>query len=258
MLTLCGSVVADDFRVFTAVHDLSQESEGKQPAVRAMTLFHAGKVYDYVDAASEVIIFEPTARQFRILNTKHGIVTTAALDEIKQLLKVPKEATEEQLARLSQNDPNARDAIALLQFQLNPQFETSLDAETGLLTLASEPIRYEVRTVKPDQPSLVETYLEYTDWVCRLNYLLHPGPLLPEPRLALNRQLRENGLLPKTVELRADAMALHLRADHEVSFDLNSAERSWIFQWEARLRDPSTKTVPLQEYQRTVLMALRK
>lgn len=252
------NAVADDFRVFTVVHDVSDVSEGKRPSVRAMTLFHAGKVYDYVDAAGEVIIYEPTARQFRILNTNQGIVTTAALDEIKQLLKVAYEETERQAGTLSLNDPQAAKVSAMLHFQLDPRFDESYDEASGRLRLASDSIHYDVQMVTPGQPGLVEAYLEYADWVCRLNYLLHPGPVLPEPRLALNQQLRARDRLPKSVELRADGSSLHLKAEHEITFDLNSAERGWIHQWEARLKDPATRMVPLREYQRAVLTARAK
>lgn len=249
---------AEELRIFTAVYDLSaQKKPGEKPPViaRAITLFHAGKVYDYVDLANEVVILEPTARRFRILNPSRGLVTTAAFDEIKTHLKVAREETRRHTATLNGSDPEAAKMAALLTFQLDPRFDETYDEKNGILTLKSGPLTYSAKTVDPGRPGVADIYIDYADWACQLNYLLHPSPVLPEPRLVLNQALRSRGRLPESVELTCEALPSHLRAEHSVNFDLNSQDQNLIFQWESQLKAETTRVVPLREYQKTVLAA---
>ncbi|HEX6984179.1 MAG TPA: hypothetical protein VF170_02330 [Planctomycetaceae bacterium] len=252
------TAAAHDFRVFTVVQDLSATDESGRPPVvaRAATLFHAGKVYDYVDAADEVTVFEPTQRRFRILSPSRGLVASVEFDEINQLLKIAREETEKQAAALTGADPESVKAAALLRFQLAPRFEEAFDDGGGTLTLDGGPLRYEVRTTDAGRAGVAAAYLEYADWAARLNYLLHPGPVLPEPRLALNEALAAKGRLPILVTLRADASPpLHLRAEHRTTLELNARDRGMIHQWETQLKSGATRQVTLRDYQRAVLTA---
>lgn len=252
------TAVAQELRVFTVVYDLAAKNEGERPPVvaRAATLFHAGKVYDYVDAADEVTIFEPTQRQFRVLSPSRGIVATVAFDEIRQLVNIARDETEKQAATLPAASPGDSEAASLLHFQLSPRFEETFDTETGLLKLDGGALSYEVRTADPGRPGVASTYLDYADWACRLNYLLHPGPVLPEPRLGLNDSLRSKNRIPTSVQLQtAGVPHLHLRAEHTTSLELNSRDRGMIHQWESQLKSDTTRVVTLRDYQRTVLTA---
>jgi hypothetical protein len=249
---------AEELRIFTAVYDLSaQKKPGEKPPVvaRAITLFHAGKVYDYVDLANEVVILEPSARRFRILNPSRGLVATAAFDEIKTHLKVAREETRRQAASLNGTDPESARIAALLTFQLDPRFEETFDEKSGVLELKSGPLTYTAKTADPGRPGVAEEYLDYADWACQLNYLLHPSPVLPEPRLVLNQALRERGRIPQNVELNCPALPSRLRAEHSVNFDLNAQDQNLIFQWESQLKAETTRVVPLREYQKTILTA---
>lgn len=258
-LSVCRPCGAQEFRVFTAVSDLSNVAEDGRPRVvaRAATLFHAGKVYDILDSANEVIIYEPTKKQFQVLQTSQGIVTTVALDEIRQLLRIAREETERQAERLAGNpDPAAVQAEALLRFQLDPRFQETFDESKRQLSLDGEVLRYDVRTIDPGRPGVAAAYLEYADWVHRLNYLLHPGAILPEPRLALNQSLLAKERLPEAVEQRVEIIPpIHLRAEHTLNFQLNAQDRSLIHQWETQLRSEATRQVPLREYRRATLTA---
>lgn len=253
-----GSAEAEELRIFTAVYDLgTQKKPGEKPPVvaRAITLFHAGKVYDYVDLANEVVILEPTERRFRILNPSRGLVTTAAFDEIKTHLNVAREETRRHIATLDGSDPDAAKMAALLSFQLDPRFEENYDEKSGVLELKSGPLSYTARTVDPGRAGVSAEYIEYADWACQLNYLLHPSPVLPEPRLILNRTLKAKDRLPASVELTCQALPTHLRAEHQVHFGLNDHDNDLIYQWESQLKAESTRIVPLREYQKTVLTA---
>jgi hypothetical protein len=249
---------AQEFRVFTVVYDVAAaEADQRPPAVaRAATLFHAGKVYDYVDAADEVTVFEPTERRFRVLSPSRGLVATVEFDEITHHLKIARDETQKHLTTLSPQSPGAVETAEFLRFQLAPRFAESFDSESGSLTLEGGPLRYEARTAAPQQPRIAAAYLDYADWACRLNYLLHPGALLPEPRIALNESLRSKGRLPAAVILQTRGTPLiHLRAEHTIALELNSQDRGLIHQWESQLRATATRHVTLRDYQRAVLTA---
>lgn len=252
------TAMSQEMRLFTVVYDLSKEAEGQRPPVvaRAVTFFHAGKVYDYVDAADEVLVFEPTQRQFRVLSPSRGIVASVAFDEINQLVKIARDETDKQAEKLAVAPSGDAQNGALLRFQLAPRFEETFDPQSGRLLLDGDVLSYEVQTAEPGRPGIANAYLDYADWACRLNYLLHPGPLLPKPRLSLNDALRSRNRLPTTVTLKAMAAgALHLRAEHSTSLDLNSRDRDMIYQWESQLKSEATREVTLREYQRTVVTA---
>ena len=52
----------------------------------SLSLCHNGRIYDYVDAADEVVIFDPVERRFTILNNSRGLSTTLTFDEIRHKL----------------------------------------------------------------------------------------------------------------------------------------------------------------------------
>lgn len=245
---------AQEFHVFTVVHDLAGQAE----PVRAATLFHAGKAYDHLDSGGEVIAYEPTERRFRILNSSRRLVTTAAFDEIQSALKIAREETERHAETLEQSsDPASLRTAAMLRFQLDPRFEERFDEKTGVLVLEGGSLRYEVLTIDPQRAAgIADAYLDCADWVCKLNYVLHPGPVLPEPRLALNQALRARRRLPESVEQRVKITpAIHRKAEHTLNFDLNAQDRTLIHQWESQLSSESIREVPLQEYRRATLTA---
>ena len=137
-----------------------------------------------------------------------------------------------------------------------PQQPLAERSASRLLTLDGGPLQYEVRTVSADRPGVTAAYLEYADRMHQLNYLLHPGPILPEARLALNQSLRGRDRLPAQVELRAEMdPPLRMRAEHSLHFDLNGQDRALIHQWESQLKSSSVREVPLREYQRTIVAA---
>ena len=59
---------AQEIRLYTTIRDPARD----QVLVRSLMLFHAGKVYDYIDSANEVTMFEPVHRRFTILNLREN------------------------------------------------------------------------------------------------------------------------------------------------------------------------------------------
>jgi len=248
-----SSASAQEFRVVTTVFQDGQST----PISRSLTMFRAGKVYDYVDAADEVIIYEPARDQFLILNPRHNLATTVEQEQIRQRLSQVRAETRKYAEELTSNPaPTVRRQISLLSFQLGPEFAEQFDPATGRLQLKSDRIGYTIVGRQLDQHDLTTAYLDYTDWICRLNFLLHPTPLLPDVRLKVNEALRRYDLFPLQVELDADLdQPLLLSADHSIEHGLGSSDRSMIHQWELLLNSPKIRRVAFREYQQRTLGA---
>lgn len=247
---------AQEFRVYTRVYDVSAGKATSKPLARSLSLFHAGSVYDYIQAAGEVTIFNPVRRRFTILSTSRGVVTSVQFDELKHMLKTARGITRQRLAELQQQAaPRSRTLFSQLQFQLRPRFVKSYDSETKQLRLASQFVSYTAKCADVD-PSRAGVYLRYADWAARLNYVLRPRVLLPECRLALNDGLRRRNVIPVAVELRTGfAPRLHLRADHQIRWQLDRNDKSLIFEWKSLLKGDRLRRVPFREYQKTMLVA---
>lgn len=252
---------AQELRIYTQVYNegsVATRPDQRPPVIaRSLTLFHAGKVYDYIDSVGELTIFEPAHHRFTILNGTHEpvLATVVTFDEIRQILKVGHKETEDYVERLQQQgDPISRKVIEPLRFQLAPKFEEHYDSAKHRLQLTSSSFRYDVQCAEVESPETVETYLHYADWAAQLNYVLHPQALFPAPRLALNDTLRKHNVVPVAVELRADfERRLHLRAEHQLHWDFNAKDRSDINHWESLLKGKKIRFVPLREYQQSLL-----
>jgi hypothetical protein len=259
-------LAAQEFRIYTRV---SQEMGGtpetagdaKQNAViaRSLTLFHAGKVYDYIDSVGEVTIFEPGRKRFTILSTTRRMTTQVKFDELLGKLNIAQKAIESFVAvPNSKGGPPLKVAKAL-NFQLAPDFDTKYATDGKALTLNSPFVRYEARCSKAKAPQALTAYLHYADWTCRLNYVLHPLTLYPASRLELNEALLEHDVIPTEVRLTiAGDNPLQFKAEHEIHWQLDKKDREYIGRWEKLLKDRSTRHVDFREYQKAMLVSLSK
>ena len=254
---------AQGMRVSTVVYDAGRlNSNGQEPILSSgFSLFHNGRVYDYVEAAGEVVVFEPTEKKFTVLNPDRGVYTTIAFAEVQQLLQARAPRTEEYLRELTiQKSPDAERAARMLQFQLAPVFEPSFDSRKGMLTMTAESWKYTVSTREWDDPEQLQRYLAYTDWASRLNYVLHPGSMFPEPRLALNAELRKlTNRIPVVVQLdlRPDERMV-LRAEHQFVRKLTDQDHRLISNWESAVKDSKLRKLPFRGYQEAILLSLRR
>lgn len=250
---------AQNFRISTRIYDHSQATDDiKAPVIsRSLTLFHAGKIYDYLDSVGEVIVLEPAHDRVTVLNTKRHVATTVHFDEIKRLLKVRESETEKYLDELlAENTPQADAASRMLRFQLQPEFQPRFDSDRDLLQLSSPVIEYQVRCAAHESDELIDSYLQYADWVARLNSILHSQSLFPEPRLQLNQLLREHRRIPIEVTLHAELESqLHLRAQHDFVWALDAVDRRLINHWESILRNDNLERTTLVDYQRKMLLS---
>lgn len=244
---------AQELRVHTRMLDLAAGGERPTVLAHSLTLFHAGKVYDYISSMNEVTIYEPVHRRFTVLQVQAGVAALVTQDEIRRFLSLAEEQAELQAAELVRQ-PEAAAQLQWLQFQLRPSFEVRIDADSTRLWLISAPCRYEVEGLKPPEPALAEAYLKYADALAELNAVLHPYSLLPGPRLQLNAALRGQQWLPRTVRRTLEAeRRSDLRAEHEWKWRLEELDRKFIAQWEAQLKRSDLRWLPFQQQQREVL-----
>lgn len=257
-MLMSSSVYAQGFRVSTHVYDLSQKDDrGKHPILSSsLSLFHNGRVYDLLDSADEVIVVDPVEKKITILNSSRELATTLKFEEMQHLLSSRTPKVEQYIEDLLRQRQPGNDRIAAsLKFQLNPRFEEQFDPVSGLLTLSSTSWTYRVETREWMEKEQVTQYLAYADLTARLNHLLHPGSLFPEPRMALNESLRSHeNRIPVSVELDLRPNeALNLRAEHRFTQNLDEADHTRIARWEQLLNSRQLKNLPFRNYQEITL-----
>ncbi len=225
----------------------------------SVTLLSGGKAYDFVESADEVIIFKPTAREYTILNMARELSTTVTQEEILHLLEDRRPKSMKYIQELQQASSGRRERVSRsLLFQLDPKFDVQFSPDTGLLTLNSDSWKYSVQTHEWQDDDQLKEYLAYADGIAQLNYVLHPSSFFPEPRMELNRHLRNHGVLPTSIhlDLRPDDPIV-LKADYKFVLELNKADRRLIRRWESVATDGSLRKLPFRRYQETVLMAAK-
>lgn len=245
---------AQSLRVITKLTDVSIP-ESPQPLSHTLTLFHGGRVYDYMEEVGEVVIFEPIHNRFLILG-KNYAATEVSFAEINHFLESAHKEAVQYIEELSAdtNPASARQA-ASVRFQLSPDFQESFDAANHQLTLSGTELKYTVIGQPVEESSLVDRYLEYADWAKRLNFVLHQHSSLPQSRLTLNKKLRDRQMLPVTVEL-----VLHLdppvklRAEHRYEEVFQANDRRHISHWERMLKSEKIRWMTFREYQQNLLV----
>ncbi len=253
ILGVFSQTEAQEYRVYTKVF---QEQDHKDVIVsRSLTLFRSGKAYDHIDTLGEVIIFDPANEEFIILNMKRDIMTRVQFEQLKQQLIVARKTTQDYADQLaSSSNKKKKTQAENLLFQLNPQFETEASDKKKKLKLTSPGLSYHVKGTKAE-PTQVESYMNYADWMCRLNYVMHPSPFLPGCRVQLNKELSKMKMLPLQVEFMANVEpVLKLRAEHRIKNKLSKQDLTQIHAWESALKKETIRHVTFLEYQKTTLV----
>lgn len=258
-----ASACGQGLRVSTHVYDLTSVSPAGRPEIvsSSLSLFHNGRVYDYMDAADEVVIFDPQEKKFTVLNIARELSTSLSFEEIRHLLDSRVPAVEQYISNLSQQQNQSAQKIAeSLRFQLKPVFQSETNTATGQLTLQAASWTYRVTTERWSDAEQVQKYLNYCDWTARLNHIMHPRSLFPEPRIELNKALRQmKDRMPIRVELSMSPNeSLNLRAEHQFTTDLDENDRRRIARWDKTLSNPSLRRLSFRNYQQTTLVSDRR
>jgi len=251
----CGLLFAQEMRVRTTISRMEASGQWR-PFAYSLTLFHAGKVYDYMEDVGEVAVYEPMNDRFVFLDGNYR-VAELTITELNQFLKSSESESQKYLANLKQDgSDDAKKQAAALDFQLHPQFDERFDSKEQRLRMNSEQINYVVKTGSSPNPEHAAKYLAYADWTVRLNHILHPEALLPEPRLAVNAALRNRKRIPLTVELKTRSERDgHLQAEHQFSWELQAMDKRHITLWESRMSSKEAVRVSFRDYQRKLLTA---
>ncbi|HUE12869.1 MAG TPA: hypothetical protein VMR25_01785 [Planctomycetaceae bacterium] len=252
------TAVAQDFHVDTTVEAVTRRET--QELTRSVTLFHAGKTYDFIQDLTELVIFDPSHDRFTLLNTRQRRATQVHVDEINRMLQIGRQALAEHVKTLrASGKPDAQTMVDAIVFQFHPQFEESIvQTNRGpLLELKSNYFHYQVLGATPPTPAHGAAYLNYADWIIRLNYVLNPGKTLPEQRIKLDAALRQAQLIPVEVTF-GDPNAVQVRARHRIFWDLSERDRELISQWDGLLTRGDLKRVSFQDYQRSLLLSVAR
>ncbi len=256
------AVTAQEIRVYTTIRDLSAPSSAVSSdqgpvVVRSLMLFHAGKVYDYIEPAREVTVYEPAHRRFTILNPRRQLCSELTQDEIRYFLGLAEDEAQKRLAfALEESSASSRKALEVLRFQFHPDFSSSFESSKQQLKLTADNFEYVVEGFQPETPEVVSKYLHVADWMAQFNSVLHPQSLFPAPRLKLNQELRSRGLLPLAISLKAETdPVLHLQAKHEWTWNFQKTDRQLIDNWDKQLSDPNLRKLPFREFQKEMLRA---
>jgi hypothetical protein len=252
------AAVAQDFHVDTSVEAVTPR-ETKQMS-QSVTLFHAGRTYDFIQEMGELVVFDPAHDQFTLLNTQQRRATQVHFDEINRMLQMGEQALAAHVKTLrASGKPEAQEMVDALLFQFHPQFEERiLQTNRGpVIDLKSNYFHYQVLGATPPTPAQGVAYLTYADWIIRLNYVLNPGKTLPEQRIKLDAALRQAQLIPVEVTF-GDPNALQVRARHRIYWDLNDRDRELIRQWDNFLMRSDLKHVSFQDYQRSLMLSVAR
>lgn len=248
--------VGQELRVFTRTVDLTglpADQHAKAPIVaRSLTLFHAGKVYDYIDSAREVTIFEPVHHRFTILHEASGAVTSVSQDEVRQFLYIAKD---EALQRIASGKKNgAGEKLDFLRFQLQPEFTVQVDDTKSRVSMIHPLLRYDAECAAPPTGMTAKAYFDYADATADLNAVLHPQSIWPTPRLQLNDELRNREWLPRSVRRQINGpQTSDLQAHHEWVWKLSDYDRQMIAKWDRQLRDGEARKLEFRQFQLEIL-----
>ena len=259
LIALVASTVAQaqQFKVTTRVTQLTfDEREPERTLSRSLTLFHAGRVYDWIPSVGEITVVDPARDRFIVFCSRKRIGAQVPFEEVTRMLGTARDETSNWVSRMIESgNPKSTRIAEPLKFQLSPKFEKTFDLASKTLTLKSPRLSYIVDCQQVESSELLDAYLEYADQAARLNYVLYPDTLYPDPRLALNDVLRKQKQLPSRVQLKVDFdQPLRLQAEHRFSWQLSTYDRRYLNQWQRQMDGPEIEWVSFREYHRRVIV----
>lgn len=247
-----NSVHAQDYRIYTRVSLQEANAPESKPKVisRSLTIWHAGKVYDYMDGVGELVIYDPHQERYTIINGNHKMACTLDFSELRHYLNVGRTHAKEFIADLAEaNLPESRREIEKITFQLDPKFEIQYDEGSTRLLCDSPHMSYQIEAIPAPGPDVATAFLKYADWAAQLNFVLHGQSLLPGPRMQVNEALKEKDWIPNQVTLSLkDKKGTVLMADHSIQWELGYTDRARIMEWNTLQNSSELKFVSFQNY----------
>lgn len=235
------SVWADDFRIENKVYS----GKEKGPVSQSTTLFHAGYVYDYLSDPDRVAVFDGAHGRFILLDPKRELKTEIQTSDVL--------AFTETLQNVA-----SKSSRAFMRFAADPQFETKF-SDKGDLSMTSQYVTYQLVTTPAHSAEAAEQYRDFCDWYARLNAMSNVGSTPPFPRMVVNEELVERGLVPTEVQLNIPAQAalsgraVSMRSEHHVYWRLLQRDFHRIAETGKQLA--TFKKVDFNEFQPTSVSA---
>ncbi|MEX2112335.1 MAG: hypothetical protein WD845_04075 [Pirellulales bacterium] len=207
LVALCWAPLsmAADFRIETKVF-VGKDSE---PVSHNETLFQAGYVYDYLSEPQRITVFDQVHGRFVLLDPTRKLKVEIKTDDVVVFSD-------------RFHTWAAKSSNGFMKFAADPEFEVKLSSD-GKLTMVSPHLTYELETVPAESEQSAQQYREFSDWYARFNAMIHLGSTPPFPRLAVNKELAKNGLIPTQVTLTIPAQrtlgvsAVTMRSEHHVA-----------------------------------------
>ena len=215
-LLVSTSAWAADFRVESKVF----AGDEKETISENTTLFHGGKIYDFLAKPTEITVYDLPRSRILLLSPSRGLQTELTVESLQEFSAKLQEWS------ASQADP-------LLKFSARPQFEQQLNESTREASFNSQLVTYRVVTQKAKSEEIAHQYRQFCDLSGRLNGLVNPGGLPPFPRLEVNRALDESRQLPEEVHLniasrRFGGKPLTARSEHHFYWRVLEADQARI------------------------------
>lgn len=255
IVTSAGSAaLAQDYRILTEIKTTPPKGRPKITG-RMLSIFHAGQTYDRVDGMDVVTIYQPALRQFTLFSAAHQQVTHISFKEISASLQKFDDSARDYIAHLKKKGDRASlRTIEALQFRLTPKFNERYDAKQGDLFMTSKRVSYTVHCslMKGIDPEITSDYIQYADWMARLNSLMHAQAMFPEPRLKVNAALQARRVMPLKVEREDVPTGLRQSASHKIRWKLTKADKQSIFHWNQLLNDPDMVQVTFEKFRSAI------
>jgi hypothetical protein len=215
-LLVSTSTWAADFRVESKVF----ADDEKETVSENTTLFHGGKIYDFLATPSEITVYDLPRTRILLLSPSRGVQTEVSVQSLHEF------SSKLQEWAASQADP-------LLKFSARPQFDQQLNESTREASFNSQFVTYRVVSQTAKSEEIARQYREFCDLSGRLNGLVNPGGLPPFPRLEVNRALEESRKLPEEVHLniasrRFGGKPLTARSEHRFHWRVLEADQERI------------------------------
>jgi hypothetical protein len=173
-----------DFRVESTTFSGTK----KEPVSSSTTLFHVGIVYDYLADPPQVAILDPARGRFILLDVSRREKT---------------EITTAEVATFATNMQSwaAKAPNLFLRFAAKPKFETTTGEDPQELVFTASSMVYRVKGLRAPSADAAQQYREFSDWYLKLNAMTNPAILPPFPRIAVNEELANRGVVPESVAL---------------------------------------------------------
>jgi hypothetical protein len=204
--------------------DVQQVKYSKEVLCESQTLFHVGKVYDYIREEQELTVLDRAWQQVLLINERKKIGVRISCQELDAALQRHELDAQQALRKRAFDGRSDAARIRMVQFQLDPHF--TVTQNKNRLTLSSDVLTYDIQCEDPRGGEHLAEYLSYADWMSQLNYAMNPTAMGPRPRLKVNGELQRIHKLPSVVRLRKadDSRGTAIETRHVFHWSLNATD----------------------------------